>query len=202
MLEDAAHPHDGRRLKLLEPDLAAREVRRTFDPLRGVDEDKAVAEPAMEEDGNGSDRQPAVARHEIRGARDFGHVEVAIAQEAPVPRGRIHVGEDVEINSFRLDLTVGEGAHDLVIAAGEGKLEVGQERFPLVPVSSTTRSTSNPSMIPHARELTRRSRGRRAAPRDFPPSPRTWPSLGTGGCHGDANDAINRREKAKGLESP
>ena len=99
-----------------------------------------------------------------------------------MPRGRIHVGEDVEIDPFRLDLTVGEGAHDLVIAAGEGELEVGQERFPLVPVCIDDMFDAESINDTVRRELRRRSRSRRGSPRVFRFRLGRFGPLGTSGC--------------------
>ena len=36
-----------------------------------------------------------------------------------MPRGRIHVGQDGEIDAVRLDRALLERAHDLVVAAGQ-----------------------------------------------------------------------------------
>ena len=42
----------------------------------------------------------------------------AIAQEAPMPRARIHSREHIEVDTIGLDRPVHECAHDLVLAAG------------------------------------------------------------------------------------
>ena len=89
-------------------------------PLRRVDEHEAVAEPPVQEHRDRGDRHALVAGHDVGGARCLGHVEIALADEAPVPRRRIHVGQDGQVDAVRLDLALLEGAHDLVVAAGEG----------------------------------------------------------------------------------
>ncbi len=65
MLEDAAQPDDRRVLELLDADLAAHQIGRRPDALGGVDEDKAMAEPAVEEDGNGVDGNALIARDQV-----------------------------------------------------------------------------------------------------------------------------------------
>ena len=59
-----------------------------FDPGRGVDEDKAVAEAAMQEDRNGGQRLALVADHEIGADILFADVEFVLAAHAPVPFAR------------------------------------------------------------------------------------------------------------------
>jgi hypothetical protein len=72
----------------------------------------------VQEDRNGVDGNALIARDQIRGARHLGHVELAIAQEAPMPRARIHSREHIEVDTIGLDRPVHECAHDLVLAAG------------------------------------------------------------------------------------
>ena len=121
VLEDAAHPMPGRHQERLDADLAADQVLRLLDALRRVDEHEAVAEAPVQEHRQRGDRHALVARHDVGRARRLRHVEVAVADEAPVPRRRIHVGEHGEVDAVRLDLALLEGAHDLVVAAREGE---------------------------------------------------------------------------------
>jgi hypothetical protein len=65
MLEDAAQPDDRRVLELLDADLAAHQIGRRPDALRRVDEDEAMAEPAVQEDGNGVDGNALIARDQV-----------------------------------------------------------------------------------------------------------------------------------------
>ena len=119
VLEDAAHPQHGAGHQRLHADLAALQVGGLVDALGGVDEHEAVAEAAMQEHRNGAERPVVVARREIRRARDLGHVEFAVAQEAPVARRRIHVGEYGEIDAVDRDPAADQRTHDLVVAAGQ-----------------------------------------------------------------------------------
>jgi hypothetical protein len=73
---------------------------------------------------DGAERQVLVARRDVARARDLGDVELAPAQEPPVPRRRRHVGQHRELNPFRTHDAFLQGAHDLVVAAGEGQLEL------------------------------------------------------------------------------
>ena len=119
MLEDAAHPVAGGDQERLDADLAADQVVRLPDPFGRVDEHEAVAEAAMQEYRQRGDRLPLVLGHHIGGGRGLGHVEVAVADEAPVAGRRVHLGQHREIDAVRLDLAFLQGADDLVVAAGE-----------------------------------------------------------------------------------
>jgi hypothetical protein len=132
VLEDAAHPQDRRRLELLDADLLADQIGRLGDALGRVDEDEAVAKAAMQKDRNGGERETLVARDEIGRARHLGDVELLIAQEAPMARRRIHLGQDREIDPVCLDRALFQGTDDLVIAAGEGEGNVLGQRICLL----------------------------------------------------------------------
>ena len=119
VLEDAAQPVDRGDQERLDADLAADQVGGLGDALAGVDEDEAVAEAAMQEDRQRAERQALVARDDVGRARDLGDVEIAVAQEAPVPRRRIHRGQNGEVDAVGLDRALLQRAHDLVVAAGE-----------------------------------------------------------------------------------
>src|SRR5262245_21236222 len=64
-------------------------------------------------------RQIVVARREIGGSGNLRDVEFATAQEAPVPRRRIHVGQDGEVNAVDLDLFIEQRTNKLVVTAGK-----------------------------------------------------------------------------------
>ena len=119
VLEDAAHPMAGRDQVRFDPDPAADQIGRLLDSLLGIDEDEAMAEAAMQKDRQCGQRHALVARHDIGGAGGFGHVEVAVTDETPVPRGRVHVGEDCQFNAVGLDHSFLERAHDFVVAASK-----------------------------------------------------------------------------------
>ena len=108
MLEDAAHPVDRRHEEGLDADLLAYQVVRRLDALAGVDEHEAVAEAPMQEHRNGRDRHAAVTCHDVGRAGSFGHVEMALAQEAPVAGGRVHIRQDREVDAVRRDGSVQE----------------------------------------------------------------------------------------------
>ena len=119
VLQDAAQPQAGGGLEGLQPDLAADQVGRLLNALAGVDEDEAVAEAAMQEHRQRRKRLLLVARHQVGRGRALRHVEIAVAQEAPVARGGIHLGEHGELDAVGLDGAFIKRADDLVIAAGE-----------------------------------------------------------------------------------
>ena len=104
VLQDAAHPQHGGGHQRLDADLAAFQVGGLGDALAGVDEHEAVAEAAMQEHRDGAERPVIVARRQIRRDRDLGHVEFVVAQEAPMARRRIHVGQDGEVDAVDLHL--------------------------------------------------------------------------------------------------
>ena len=109
VLQDAAHPQHRGGHQRLDADLAAVQVGGLGDALAGIDEHEAVAEAAMQEHRDGADRPVVVARGEIGRGRDFGDVEFVVAQETPMPRRRIHVGQDGEIDAVDLHRAVING---------------------------------------------------------------------------------------------
>ncbi len=119
LLEEAAHPVDRGDEKRLDADAAADQVGRLLDPLRGIDEHEAVAEAAMQEHRQRAHRPVLAAGDDVGRRRGLRHVEVAVAQKAPVPGRRIHVGEHGEVDAVGLHRPLPERAGDLVIAAGE-----------------------------------------------------------------------------------
>src|SRR5476651_298127 len=78
-----------------------------------------MAETPVQENRQRGERKAVVARDDVRRAGSFGHVEIAIADETPVPGGRIHVGENGEVYAVRLDRPLLQRTRDFVIAAGE-----------------------------------------------------------------------------------
>ena len=46
---------------------------------------------------------PLVPRDDVGRTGRLGHVEMALAQKAPVPRSRVHVGQDGEVDAVGLD---------------------------------------------------------------------------------------------------
>ena len=56
----------------------------------------------MQEHRDGAHRPVVVARGEIGRAGDFGDVEFVVVEKTPVARGRIHVGEDGEVDAVDL----------------------------------------------------------------------------------------------------
>ncbi len=101
MFEDAAQPE--RRGDQIEfhADLLADQVGRPGDVLRSVGEDEAVPEAAMREDRSARNGRLAIARRDVGRGRAFGDVVLVAAQEAPMARGRIGLGQDVQLNAVR-----------------------------------------------------------------------------------------------------
>ena len=104
MLQDAAHPDDRGRLELLEPDPAAGEIGRAADALLRVDEDEAVTKAAVQENRKRVERQALIARDQIRRARHLRDIKFLVAQEAPMARRRVHLGQHVQVDAIRPDL--------------------------------------------------------------------------------------------------
>src|SRR5215831_14045730 len=123
VLEDAAHPQPGGEQVALGADLAADEVGRLADALRGIDEDEAMTEATMGKNGNRAERKILIPCRHVTRARHLSEIELAAAQEPPVPRRRSHIGEHRELDPLRAYAAFLQGAHNLVIAAGEGELE-------------------------------------------------------------------------------
>src|SRR4249920_1626162 len=103
VLEDPAHPESGGEQVALGADLAADQIGRLADALRGVDEDEAMTEAAMGENRYRAERKVLVPRRHVARARHLRDVELAAAQEPPVPRRRAHVGQYRELDPFRAD---------------------------------------------------------------------------------------------------
>ena len=124
--------------KLVPPTTLPLKILRRLDPGRGVDEDKAVAETAMQEDRNGGERLALVADHEIGADILFADVEFVLAAHAPVPFARTHLGEKNELEAVGLHRSLLERAHDVVVAAGHRQSELGHFLFPDMPLSPAT----------------------------------------------------------------
>ena len=123
VLENAAHPEHGAGHQCLHTDLAAFQIGGLADALGGVDEHEAVPEPAMQEYRNGAEWHVVVTRREIGRTRQLGDVEFAAVQETPVPRRRIHVGEDGQIDAVDLDFFIQKRTDDFIVTAGECECE-------------------------------------------------------------------------------
>src|SRR5262249_40057027 len=94
-------------------------ILRRRDALGRVDKDEAVPKATVQKHRDGDERMTAVARGEIARGGDFCSVEVLVAQKAPVTGRRVHGGQHGQVDAVSLDRAVLEGAHDLVVAAGE-----------------------------------------------------------------------------------
>ena len=129
-LENAAHPDVGGGLEIGAADPFADQVLRRADAGIGVDEDKAVAKAPVQKHRNGGERLAAVARHEIAADIDLADVELGLARHAPMALARAHAGEHDELDAVGLDRAVGERAHDLVVAAGDGQLQLRHYKIP------------------------------------------------------------------------
>src|SRR4029077_14696889 len=114
---------------------AADQIGRLAEALRGVDEDEAMTEAAMGENQYRAERKVLVPRRHVAADRHALHqrrhvararrlrdVELAAAQDQPVPRRRAHVGQYRELDPFRADDAFLQGTHDLVVTTSEGKL--------------------------------------------------------------------------------
>ena len=128
LFQQPAHPVDRGDEERLDADAAADQVGRLLDPLRRIDEHEAVAEAAMQEHRQRTHRPVLAAGDDVGRRRGLRHVEVAVAQEAPMPGRRIHVGEHGEVDAVRLHRPLLERAGDLVIAAGERDGDVLRQR--------------------------------------------------------------------------
>ena len=82
-----------------------------------------MTKAAMGKNRNRAERKILVPCRHVTRARHLGEIELAAAQEPPVPRRRSHIGQHRELDPFRAYDAFLQGAHDLVIAAGEGELE-------------------------------------------------------------------------------
>ncbi len=129
LLQDAAHPDIGGRLEIGAADDLAVEVLRFLDAGLGVDEDEAVAEAAMQEDGNGGERLALVADHVIGADVLLADVELVLAAHAPVPLARAHLGEEDQLETFGLDRAFDQRLHDIVVAGGDRQPELAHSTF-------------------------------------------------------------------------
>ncbi len=80
----------------------------------------------MQEHRDGGERHALVALHEIGADIGLAHVELGLARHAPVALARPHVGEDDELETVGLDHAFLERAHDLVVAARDGELDLSR----------------------------------------------------------------------------
>ena len=138
LLEDAAQPQDRGDLIGLHGDPLADQVLGPVDALRGVDEGEAVAEAAVQEHRDRVERHVLVAGDDVGRARNLGDVELAIAQEPPVPRGGIGRGDHRQLDAVGLHGAFLQRANDLVVATAERELHLVRHslRFPSVCVRS------------------------------------------------------------------
>src|SRR5215467_8255059 len=75
----------------------------------------------MQKDRQRGDGLALVPGDDVGGGRGLGHVEVAVADETPVPRGRIHLGQYGQVDAVGRDFALLERADDLVVPASEGE---------------------------------------------------------------------------------
>ena len=134
MFQNATQPEDRRDLIGFHADLFADEIFGRFNALVRIDEDEAVAEAAMQEDGQRIDRKTLIARDEIGRGGEFGHIKLAIAQKAPMPCRGILLGHHGELNAIGLDRALFDRAHDFIIAAGHCEMDIARH-FGLSPHS-------------------------------------------------------------------
>jgi len=90
----------------------------------GIDEHEAVPEAPVQEHRNRGQRLAAIAAHVIAADIDFADVELGLARHAPMPFARAHAGEHEQFQAVGLHGAVAQRAHDLVVAAGHGQLEL------------------------------------------------------------------------------
>ena len=109
---------------MLDADLLADQVFGFLDTRIGIDEHEAVAEPTMQEDGNGIERFVLILGDEISRARGFRHVEVLIVVEPPMPRRGIHIRQYSQVNTVGFDDAVYQRTGDGVIATGQGQGDI------------------------------------------------------------------------------
>ena len=124
MFQNAAHPQDRAHLEGLHADLLADEILGALDALLRVHEDEFVAEAPMQKDRNALDVHARVARQQIGGGGDLRDIELAVAQETPVARAGIDVGEHGQIDAIHLHGALLDGADDFIIATGERQLDI------------------------------------------------------------------------------
>ena len=119
VFQNPFHPEDGGDLPVLDAHLLANQILGFFDPGIGVDEDKAVPEPAVQEHRQGLERKPLILGHQIGRTRRLGHVEILVVVKPPVPRGRIHIGQHRQIDTIGLDRAIHQGPCNFIFATGQ-----------------------------------------------------------------------------------
>jgi len=90
------------------------------DPLVGVDEDEAVAEPAAQIHRQPDIRPALIDGDRVRGIIELANIEFLVAAHAPMPFARVDI-EHVELDALGLDEPEFERAYAFVIAAGEAE---------------------------------------------------------------------------------
>src|SRR4051812_8024508 len=98
-------------------EFAALEIGGFLDALRGIDEDEAMPETAMEKDRQPDIGMAAIARHVVAAEVEFAGIAFGIPVEPPMPVARRRRAEHREIDAVSLDTAFLEWTHDLVIAA-------------------------------------------------------------------------------------
>src|SRR2546425_12984594 len=136
VLQDAAHPEAGGILQRVETDALAVQVGRLLDAGVRALHDVAMAEAPVRKYRDGVERGGLVARHQVADERELADVELLVAQHAAVALGRGH-GEDVELHARRNGAAIGQRAHQVVAAAGEGELEL-RHQFAAMPLACAT----------------------------------------------------------------
>ena len=119
MLQNAAHPQIGGGVITADADFFADQVRRLGYAFGGVDEDEAVAKAAMEKHRDGDERQAVIFGDHVVRHREFGDVELPVAQHARMAHLRGHIGQYRELDAVRLNDAFFQCANALVIAGGE-----------------------------------------------------------------------------------
>src|SRR5580704_18790686 len=103
LFENSADPDAAGRLKVGSADLAANQVRRSGDAFAGVDENEAVAEAAMQENGKSIPADAAIARHEVGTGIEFADLVFVVAGHAPVAFARGGATEHGQVDSIGLN---------------------------------------------------------------------------------------------------
>ena len=101
--KNAAHPDDSGGLELLQSDALADQILWVRDALASVDEYETMAKPSVQENRDCGRREPSITGGDVRATGHLRHVEFQAAQEAPMPRRRIHGGQHGEIDAVGHD---------------------------------------------------------------------------------------------------
>src|SRR6516225_2214802 len=88
-----------------------------------------MAEAPMQEHRDGGERCALVALHEIGADIGLAYIELGPARHAPVALAWAHPGEHDELEAVGFDRAFLERAHDLVVAARDGELELSRHRL-------------------------------------------------------------------------